>query len=61
VVPLTGILDHDGNVDGVGNGLEKLVDGALADPKRGAMVGRHHHDHGCAGLLCAAAALGADA
>ncbi|MNS86259.1 hypothetical protein D3C72_1201570 [compost metagenome] len=55
------VLDHDGNVDGIRDRGEELVNAALGHADGGAVVGRHHHHHGGAGVLRGAAALGADA
>ncbi len=55
------ILHHDGNVDGVGHAGIERVDLRLGHAEGGAVVGRHHHDHGGAHVLRGAAALGAHA
>ncbi|SPA55346.1 protein of unknown function [Cupriavidus taiwanensis] len=55
------VLDHDGDVDGVRDRGEELMDAALGHADGGAVVRRHHHHHGGAGVLRRAAALGAQA
>ncbi len=44
------ILDHDRDVDGVGDDAIELEDGFLGDPEGRAVIGRHDHHHGGARL-----------
>ena len=53
------VLDHDGDVEGVGQDVEEAEDPVQAETDGGAVVGRHHHDHGGAPVLRAPAPRGA--
>jgi hypothetical protein len=45
------VLDHDRDIDGIRDLAVELVDASLAHPDRRAVIGRHDHDHGGAGIL----------
>jgi|GEM_PF-5755648 len=44
------ILHDDGDLGGIGHTLEVLKDALFIRPQRGAVIGRHQHEHACTGL-----------
>ncbi len=54
------ILDHDRNVDRIGEPFEERLDERLAHADRRTVIGRHHHDHRRARFLRAPRPFRAD-